>query len=324
MAEQNISNDALHAATQWFVKLTSGEETEEDNRAWRAWLDTDPEHKLAWQKIEAVTRQFNGLDRQTSIAVLNRKPADLPLSHDRRYALKSLGLFFVVGSSGWLAYKNKPWYALLADYSTEIGEIKHVTLEDGSRLVLNTNSKISTHFNNEVRNIRLLQGEIYIETAHEENRNYRPVTLTTEHGTITALGTKFSTHIEHQHSFVNVYQDAVEVMPINGHGDIVVVNSGESVKFTSTTLQQKRVIDGSSLSWTKGFIIADKMSLAEFVAELSRYNLGVLRCDPTIAHLEISGAFPINDMDATLNSISKTLSIRVENLTRYWITLKPA
>lgn len=324
MIKQDISNDTLHAATEWFVKLTSGEETEKDKKAWQEWVDALPENKQAWQRVEDVTRQFRELDSQTSIAVLNRKSLGLPSSNDRRQALKSLGMLFVVGSVSLLAYKNKPWYELLADYSTETGEIKHVTLEDGSRLVLNTNSKISINFNDQTRNIRLLQGEVYVETAHETSPHYRPFNLTTEHGTVTALGTKFSTQIHKKRSYVNVYQDAVEVRTLEGAGDKITVNADERVAFTSELFQQKLTIDSSSMAWTRGFIIADKMPLAKFVSELSRYNVGVLRCDSAIADLEISGAFPVNDIDGVLNSVSTTLSIRVEKITRYWRSIKPA
>ncbi|KKK74575.1 hypothetical protein LCGC14_2882390, partial [marine sediment metagenome] len=77
MTDQHITNEALYAATDWFVKLTSGDETEQDKRNWQAWINDDPTHELAWQKIEAVTRQFSGLDSQASSVVLNRKQSDL-------------------------------------------------------------------------------------------------------------------------------------------------------------------------------------------------------------------------------------------------------
>ncbi|KKL59506.1 hypothetical protein LCGC14_2214650, partial [marine sediment metagenome] len=51
---------------------------------------------------------------------------------------------------------------------------------------------------------------------------------------------------------------------------------------------------------------------------------GILRCDPAVADLTISGAFPVNDLNAALTSISSVLSIRVERYTRYWLTIKPA
>ena len=323
MAHSN--KDAIYEATNWFVELTSGEATDADRKEWERWLNASPENRQAWEQVEAVTNCFMGLDSKTSIAVLNR-PIDTRhiKSHERRQVIKTLSILVAAGTVGWYGYQQKPWQVLLADYSTAVGEIKHVTLDDNTQLVLNTNTKLSVHYDEQVRNVRLLQGEVYVETAEDPNPSYRPFILTTEHGTVTALGTKFSTRIIHDRSCVNVYQDAVEVRPIDGYGDKVVVNKGEAVKFTAALFQQKMLFDASSLGWTTGTLVVDKMRLSEFIDELSRYKTGVMRCDPRIADLEISGAFPVNNIDGALRSISKTLPVRVESYTRYVTMLKPA
>jgi transmembrane sensor len=266
-----------------------------------------------------------GLNTKTSMAVLNRRYVATPAINGRRQFVKNLGLLFAVSSAGWLTYKEKPWYHFMADYSTAKGEVQKFRLDDGSRLVLNTDTKVSIHFDEQIRSVRLLQGEVYVETSQETNPVYRPFIVQTMHGTVTALGTRFSTRIYNNRSCVNVFEDAVEVRPIDGLGDKVVVNAGEEVKFTSMLFQQKMLFDMSAAdAWTKGFIIVDNMPLAKVIDELSRYRHGVVRCDPAIADLEISGAFPITDVDAALLSIAKTLSIRIESFTPYLVMLKPA
>ena len=72
-------------------------------------------------------------------------------------------------------------------------------------------------------------------------------------------------------------------------------------------------------------LMADKMRLADFVAELTRYRRGFLRCDPSIADLRISGAFPISDTDRTLNMLVHTYPVLASSHLRgYWVTLSPA
>ena len=321
----NTNTKALHDATNWYVQLTSGSATEQDRQAWKEWLNADPANKLAWQQVEEVTNCFMGLNTKTSMAVLNRRYVATPAINGRRQFVKNLGLLFAVSSAGWLTYKEKPWYHFMADYSTAKGEVQKFRLDDGSRLVLNTDTKVSIHFDEQIRSVRLLQGEVYVETAQETNPVYRPFIVQTMHGTVSALGTRFSTRIYKNRSCVNVFEDAVEVRPIDGLGDKVVVNAGEEVKFTSMLFQQKMLFDMSAAdAWTKGFIIVDNMPLAKVIDQLSRYRHGVVRCDPAIADLEISGAFPITDVDAALLSIAKTLSIRIESFTPYLVMLKPA
>ena len=56
MNNDTFHNDALKAAAQWFVQLTSGDTTDEDRAAWHAWRQQSPTHEYAWQQIENVTR----------------------------------------------------------------------------------------------------------------------------------------------------------------------------------------------------------------------------------------------------------------------------
>ena len=71
----------------------------------------------------------------------------------------------------------------------------------------------------------------------------------------------------------------------------------------------------------EGMLVANDQRLDAFLAELSRYRPGWLRCDPAVAGLRISGAFAIDDSDQTLRALSTTLPVRVVQTTRYWVTV---
>lgn len=64
--------------------------------------------------------------------------------------------------------------------------------------------------------------------------------------------------------------------------------------------------------------------LGDFITELSRYRPGVLRCDPGIAHLRLSGAFRIDNTDTILENLSQSLPVTVRFITRYWATVEAA
>jgi len=66
------------------------------------------------------------------------------------------------------------------------------------------------------------------------------------------------------------------------------------------------------------------MPLGRFLAELSRHRPGVLRCDPAVAALELTGVFPLADTDRVLTALQQSLPIKVHSLTRYWVTVMPA
>lgn len=330
MSQQN--SDVMQVATEWYVTLSSGEATNYEKQAWQDWITAHPEHAQAWQKLESVTNQFSVIDSASAMAVLSN-PAQLKnqtaalASRGRRQALKQLSVLVGAGSLGWLTYEQKPWQTLMADYTTETGKQLQTALQDGTQLILNTNSLVAIHYTAQERNIQLLKGEILVETAHEQNTVYRPLSVITEQGKLTALGTRFSVKIHEVNGEIsndlNVYEGAVSVQASNSSSH-TVVNAGEFMRFTAAQYQAKTALDTSSDAWVKGFIVVDKMPLSTFVAELSRYKTGVIKCDPSISQLEISGAYPLNNIDATLTSVSKTLNLRIETFTRYWVTLKPS
>jgi len=56
---------------------------------------------------------------------------------------------------------------------------------------------------------------------------------------------------------------------------------------------------------------------------VARYRSGVLRCDPALAGLQVSGAFQLDDTDAIIKALVASLPIRATLVTRYWVTLGP-
>ena len=66
------------------------------------------------------------------------------------------------------------------------------------------------------------------------------------------------------------------------------------------------------------------MPLGEFIAELDRYRLGVLRCDPRVAGLRLSGVFPVHDSDRILATLPSVLPVQVRARSRYWVLIEQA
>jgi transmembrane sensor len=82
--------------------------------------------------------------------------------------------------------------------------------------------------------------------------------------------------------------------------------------------------DGSLTAWTQGMLVADGMRLGDFARELARYRHGVVRCDPAVAQVRISGAFPLDDNRRALNMLALTYPVKVStHLGGYWVTISP-
>ena len=104
--------------------------------------------------------------------------------------------------------------------------------------------------------------------------------------------------------------------------DKVVVQAGQKTDFDTQATRDVSPVDKSVTAWTQGMLLADKMRLADFVAELARYRRGFLRYDPAIANMRISGTFPVSDTRLALNMLVSTYPVAATvRLNGYWISL---
>ena len=148
--------EAMDQALDWLIVLDSP--SEEQTRQFQPWLAADPAHAEAFAKAQAiwdgpqVTQCAQSLAAQPAkITVLSRlRPHWKPLA---TAAVLILGLF---------SFSNLPM-RLQADHLTVVGERQRLQLEDGSKVLLNTNSAFSSTINDHKRVARLYQGEAFFD-----------------------------------------------------------------------------------------------------------------------------------------------------------------
>jgi transmembrane sensor len=231
----------------------------------------------------------------------------------------------VGGSAGYMAYRMTPWREWTSDERTATGERRTVVLADGTRVDLNTATAFDIRFSETERRVVLHAGEILVETGADANRGsaaYRPFIVQTSQGAIRALGTRFDVRNESRDiTRVAVLHGAVEITPASMPDLKRVVAAGEQTRFTTTSIHPITSVDPHIADWSRGVLFADRVRLDDFAAELSRYRSGVLRCDPAVAGLRITGAFQIGNTDNILAALPDTLPVRVVYRTRYWVTI---
>lgn len=310
----------LGEAADWLVQLQSGAATDEDRRAIQLWRGRSAQHAQAWQRAEAIMGDFQTVPGSIASDTIKRIGRNKGIG--RRQALNRIGLFLLAGPAIWLAQRELPWQEWMADQHTAIGEQKNLTLPDGTRLLINTNSSLNIAFSASERRIKLLGGEVLITTASELSPTYRPFIVQTRHGTARALGTRFSVRVDDPGTRVAVVQGAVEMLPVHSFRG-VIVNAGEQSGFSADASAPVQPLDLASMTWENGMMVAKNMRLADLLAELARYRQGVLRCHDSVANLTVSGAFSLRDTDASLRLLQNTLPISVSSLTRYWVAVEP-
>jgi transmembrane sensor len=316
MSDTPINPAIIREAATWLMTLHGGDATEADQQAWQRWRSRSPEHQRAWLCAQKINSAFSDIPAELAMPVLDR-PAPYP---QRRAALKALSLLLTAAPVAWLATRL-PWEDWTADYQTGTGEQRDVALADGSRLVLNTASSVDVKFDAAQRLVRLYTGEMLVTTGRDQVIPARPFRVQTRHGMLRALDTRFDVRQEGMYSHVAVFEGAVEIVPQKSAGMAVVLKAGQQCVFNANRVEPVQAADGTLALWSQGVLVAEKMRLADFVEELARYRHGRLNCDPAVADQLVSGVFQLNDTDQVLFLLSKVLPVRVEKISRYWVTV---
>jgi len=314
-------DDVVMAAIDWMVRLQSGSATDHDHEACRRWRAAQPQHELAWQRLQSLSERVATLPRALAHGSIGASPART--RNNRRFALKSLCVTMGAGLLAASAARWTPWQAWMAGYTTRTGERRRVVLAEGTVLQLNSATAVDVSFDEQQRLIRLHRGEVLITTGHEERRPYRPFLVQTRLGQARALGTRFWLRDAEEGMRLAVYEGAVEFRSQNENAPVRVEAGRQGLFDTQGLVGRLSAANEQAIAWTDGVIVADRMPLGQLVAELDRYLPGKLRCDPAVAGLPISGVFPLDQPARILAAIARTLPVRVDTFTDYWITLRP-
>ncbi len=316
-ADNAIADEILTEAATWLMELHEGPLGPGQRVRLAQWRQRSPEHERAWEKATILLDKFHTLPPPGASAL--RRLA-LP---ERRKAVKVLATALALGPAAWLAYRATPWAGSEGRYVTAVGERHEVTLEDGTRISLNTDTRLDVAFGAGERLLKLRRGEIMIATAKDGEQPPRPFLVEVEEGRIRALGTRFSVRQLERSSRVAVLEGAVELSPADQPAAAAVLPAGMQSTFSRTAVSTASPCDDSATAWTTGMLVADRMSMAQFVAELGRYRSGSLQADPRVAALPVYGVFPLSDTDLSLSLLEQTMPVRMQYFTRYWVRVTP-
>jgi transmembrane sensor len=317
-----ISETVAAEAGQWLALLMEPDVSQEDLASWRRWRAAAADHERAWQHMEAVGLRLQRLD----LAARNTLSDPALNSPGRRRTMHTLAWIAMIGSATLLGSRTRVWQETVADYRTGTGEQREIALEDGTRLLLNTGSAVNVNYHKERREIRLVAGEIMIATGHasaEGRPERRPFMLESAEGRVQALGTRFIVRQEDERTLVTVLESMVRITP--GAGDAsLLLEAGRQASFTRHGISAPVAADDQSAAWIEGQLIADDMRLDDFLAELSRYRPGFVRCAPEIAGLRFSAVLPLQNTDRILAMLPNSLPVSVQMRNKYWVSVEAA
>lgn len=309
--QQAAPRESINQACMWLARLWADDATEEDRVACLNWRQSAWQNEQAWQQVQQLQQKFRDVpDPQTGSQLLRQKRVV-----SRRQFIAYAG----IGAGVMLTGQFSANQFFFADYATRSGEIQEIRLVDGTRLFVNTSTRVDIHFDQSKREIVLREGEIYIETA----RHPSPLVVISRDGILQPLGTHFSVRRMNDHTRLAVYEGRVQIQSEQS-SKTAIIESGYGADFTPFGVQKNYAVKEENIAWTTHKLVATNMPLTEFATELSRYRRGVLRVSPELTHLTITGVFSLRDTERVLEQLTEILPIRLQSFTSIWVTVLPA
>lgn len=287
-------------AVEWFARLNQRKVTTADVRGFSDWR-RDPENARAFQKVETMWEAAGALagnpdmDALTAEAVRSGK--------GRRRATS--GLLVPLGVAGAVAVcvVSVAWFQQRpASYATAIGEQRTVQLDDGSRIVLDTNSAVAVRYTRESRMVTLTSGQAMFEVEGDPGR---PFIVAAGDTRVTALGTRFDVRRSGSGARVILVDGRVAVRQEVARSSGWSLEPGQQV---TTSAERPRVIAANvpaATSWTVGRLTFENTPISVAVAEVNRYSREPIELrDPRISEIRVSGVFNAGDIDGFVAALT--------------------
>lgn len=311
--EQTRSRQRSDEAAAWMARLSADKISNTDLDAFWTWR-RDPLNRAAYEKIEIFNSAARGLrdDPDMKAAVreaMTRRPwwreALAAMSSKRGgYALGALAaaaLAIVVVVPGLVGERH----------STTIGEQITVRLDDGSKVQLNTDSRLRVRFTKGERRLVLERGQAFFDVAHDAAR---PFIVDAGEAQVRAVGTRFDVRRAANDVDVTLAQGRVEVTPAQPGAHTWTLAPGQHIRIADRQpIEAPSPIDlAATTAWTTGRIYFHDASLADAVAEVNRYcRKKIVLGDGAPADRKINGAFETGDTEGFVTAVAAGLGLEV-------------
>jgi transmembrane sensor len=331
----SVNEQIQDEATEWFIRFCEDEVDGSACEEFDGWLRVSPQHVRAYLDISAfwvaagtMTRtpkvdvdQLVERARAASNVVAFDKTtkAGAPLKGER--SVHRLRLAVAVSLLlPCLALGTWKWWQVVRypSYTTQFGEQRTVTLEDGSTVELNARTRIKVRFTNAGRDVDLIEGQALFRVAKNPDR---PFIVASGNTRVRAVGTEFDVYQKTRGTVVTVVEGRVSVSAppeqpamatdASAQAGPVMLSAGEQVTVMSHRVPPPgRANVAQAMAWTEGKLVFDSTPVSEVVQEFNRYNARPLSIDdPQVLALHISGAFRTTDSAQLIRLLSERFGL---------------
>lgn len=311
--KQTISRRVRAEAAAWIARLHGPQRTRETEDGLRRWLAEDPKHAI---EFEQATDVWDDTVRPPICHAGWR-------SSPRRFSLHTR-IAAAVTAAVVAAAAIALWMVRLADRSsitTGIGEQKTIQLADGSRVTLDTNSRITIRYSRHIRKVILQYGEVFFQVLHNPNR---PFVVVAGNRKVIDVGTSFVVYRNatgRRSLSITVIKGRVAVAPLSVPD---VVPKAPSLHVLFVTAGNRLVLRphappslklapiAQATAWLRGELFFNNVPLSSAAAQFNRYNtVKIVIGSPKLDSIRVGGIFRADANESFADAIAQAYRLRV-------------
>lgn len=302
MADFEINEEILAA-------YLSGALDAEQRAAVEAWYDASPANRRLMGEIYRLLYLNDRINDTARIDVEKayvhcrtriREQARRQVWHRSLKRLAaSAAVIVVLLAGGWMARSSVERLTRPMVVYTQVGERSQAVLPDGTKVWLNSSSRVeyAASFFSRKRRVKM-DGEAYFEVSHDR---HAPFVVSTNGLDIRVLGTRFNIrNNEDKHLITTVLlEGSVEASVTGERGTALRLHPSQQLTFdtdTKSMLLTDIPTAERSINWIYGRFSFEHNTLEEIAEELNRcYNVDIRFKDDALRQLRFSGDFQVDD-----------------------------
>lgn len=279
------------------------------------WLDADTGNAQAyararqlWQLTAMPAARLAG-EEDAALQAILRRGRQRPR---RRLAALAIAASLLFAAVSMLAWQPERWIDnLQADYSSAPGQLRTVTLADGSEVTLDGDSALDVSVTDSARNVHLRRGAAFFKVRHTG----QAFVVHADTGEVTVLGTRFEVRREAHGTEVTVEEGRVAVSPLPGIA-AQVLTAGERIDYRDGHAGALQSVDPrQAFAWRDGRLGFRRVPLADALAVVQRYYpQRIVLLDSSLGARPVSGEFSSQDPTVVLAAFQAVLGFSQQRL----------
>lgn len=305
----------MEEAMDWLLRLKAEPECPQTRLAFEAWLERDEAHRKAWQHARRTWDALGAADPRFAAPTPGLRPLPVAMAPaPRRGRAVVAGALALAAVIVLVLTLPALMIRLNADFRTDAGESRTVSLPDGSSVVLGGASAIGLDFTEDRRRVRLLAGEAYFDIAHDASR---PFTVEAGAARVRVLGTAFDVALEADDTVVQLAEGRVALSGSAGPASGQEMRPGQSATLdgaTGSILREDVAIDTIG-AWRDGRLFVEDETVDAVVAKLARYHQAWIAVpDRGLGRQRVTGVYDLSDPDRALQALVQPFGGKVRSV----------